>query len=288
MAVIDADIAIDAECRLGEGPVWTSEALWFVDIEGRHIHRYTPRDGDHRRFEVPRRPGFAIPSAQHGWVIGQDASIATWHPDQPTPILRHCAAPSEHNLRFNDAKCDPTGRLYAGTMHLKAEPRAGALFTVNGDFQMSHVIDNVTISNGLAWDTATSSMYYIDTASGQIDRFDWHADTGSLRGRTPIAAITGGVPDGMCIDAEGFLWVAIWGGSRVARIDPASGREVGAVRLPCPNVTSCCFGGERLDQLWITSATIGLNDEALAAHLHAGGVFVAEPGVEGHATTPMA
>ena len=92
----------------------------------------------------------------------------------------------------------------------------------------------------------------------------------------------------MCIDVEGFLWVAVWGGSRIARIDPASGIEVGSVRLPCPNVTSCCFGGARYDQLWITTARLGPDEDALAAHPHSGAVFVAEVETEGRPTTPMA
>lgn len=287
MKTIDADVAVDTDCVLGEGPVWWDSALWFVDIEGHRVHRFSPDDCHHRTFDVPRRIGFAIPSTRYGWVIGQDASIATWRPGDENPVHRGDAEPLGSLLRFNDAKCDPTGRLYAGTMHLDAEPTVGSLFRIDAGFRAERVVGDVTISNGLAWDTELSFMYYVDTASGQIDRFRWNAETGDVDGRTPIARFADGAPDGMSIDVEGFLWVAVWGGSRVARIDPKSGREVASVRLPCPNVTSCCFGGDRHDQLWITTARLGVDEESLAAYPHAGAVFVADAAIEGRPTTPM-
>ena len=131
-------------------------------------------------------------------------------------------------------------------------------------------------------------MYYIDTPTSRVDAFDWCAETGEISGRRTIARLENGWPDGMCIDRGGMLWVAMWAGSRVACVDPARAREVRSIDVPCPNVTSCCFGGEDLDELWITTARIGMSDEELAEHPHAGGVFVAKPGVSGFACTPMA
>jgi sugar lactone lactonase YvrE len=301
MQEFDAQLALDAKCSLGEGPVWWDGALWFVDIEGRALHRYEPgddhelhNDGTHTVHKVPGRIGFAVPSVRHGWVIAQDSSVASFRPDAPEPKEPAALAvveEPERSTRMNDGKCDPTGRLYAGTMHMPTKPGAGALYRFGDGVKPELVVDDVTISNGLAWHEALGRMYFIDTGTGGVDAFDWCPDTGEIFERRTVAKIENGYPDGMCIDRGGLLWVALWGGSRVACVDPEKGKEIGSVRLPCPNVTSCCFGGESLDQLWITTARIGMDDEALATHPHAGGLFVADVGAKtgaiGLPTTPL-
>ncbi len=278
---------LDVGCTLGEGPTWWDGALWFVDIEAGTLHRFDPVANAHRAYELGGRVGFAVPTQDNAWVIGQDASVARWRADDAAAeVLREVEA-HELGTRLNDGKCDPRGRLYAGTMHLQAEAGRGTLYRVHPDGQADGVLTGVTISNGLAWDAGRGAMYYIDTAAGTIDRFDWDAETGAISGRTPIATPTSGAPDGMCIDREGLLWVALWGGSRVARIDPATGAEVDAIALPCPHVTSCCFGGEDLGELWITTARYGMSDEQLEKCPEAGGLFMARPGVPGRPPTPM-
>ena len=285
---IRAELAVDAVCVLGEGPVWWGDALWFVDIEGRSLNRFHPSERTLERHAVPSRIGFAVPSTRYGWVIAQDAGLVGVLPGETKPErLCEVEAPGS-GTRLNDGKCDPTGRLYAGTMHLDVVEGAGSLYRLDSDTRAARVLGGVTISNGLAWSESDGMMYYVDTSTGRIDGFDWCAETGEIDGRRPVATVGDGAPDGMCIDGDGFLWVAVWGGSRVACIDPRTGDEVGAVRLPCPNVTSCCFGGERLDRLWITTARFGMDNGRLAAHPEAGGVFVADVGVAGRPTVPMA
>ncbi|MEO1585072.1 MAG: SMP-30/gluconolactonase/LRE family protein [Planctomycetota bacterium] len=294
MIAASTDLALDARCSLGEGPVWWNDSLWFVDIEGRSLNRFRPRDGLHESWHVTARVGFAVPARNGDWIVAQDAALARLRPGKGEPERIVQIEDASLGTRLNDAKCDPTGRLYLGTMHLSATPGAGALYRLDIDsgatgrcYVATHVLDDVTISNGLAWHEPTRTMYYTDTATGGIDAFDWCPETGEVQGRRRVADIKGGVPDGMCIDREGMLWVAIWGGSRVARVDPASGREIASVPLPCSNATSCCFGGTDSGRLWITTARVGLSEGQLADQPLAGGVFVADVGIGGVAAVAM-
>ncbi|MEL6498407.1 MAG: SMP-30/gluconolactonase/LRE family protein [Planctomycetota bacterium] len=282
MRAVSADLALACACVLGEGPVWHEGYVCFVDIEGRAFLRFDPTTNECRTTRLPDRTGFAVPSAAGDWLVAQGSSLARFRPETGDLTRVLAVEPADGTTRLNDAKPDPTGRLFAGTMDLAATAGAGALYRVDSDrASCSRVVDDVTISNGLAWHEPTGTMYYIDTAAGGIDAFDWCAETGAIRSRRRVAAVEGGVPDGMAIDSEGLLWVAIWGGSRVARIDPATGQEVARIRIPCSNVTSCCFGGAGLDRLWITTARVGLSDAELAEQPQAGGLFVADVGVIG-------
>lgn len=287
MTGIAATLQLDAQCTLGEGPVWHGGAVWFVDIEGRRLHRYDVGPKTAESFEVPGRIGFAAPTSGDCWLIAQDAALASYTPGGDAPELISQVEPVDSGTRLNDGKSDPAGRLFAGTMHLKVTPGAGSLYRFGHDGSPTAVEKSVTISNGLAWDVSRGVMYFIDTATGRVDAMDWCQETGEVSSRRPVATIENGAPDGMCIDRDGMLWVALWGGSRVACVDPANGKEVRSVAVDCPNVTSCCFGGEDLDQLWITTARIGLDDAALAAHPASGGLFMAEPDAVGLPTTPV-
>lgn len=286
MQHVRAEIAFDVGCSLGEGPVWWDDRLWFVDIEGRVLHCFDPASGGSTAYPVPGRIGFAVPASRGRWLIGQDASIACFVPGEGEPSHLAQVEPPDRDTRMNDGKCDPRGRLLAGTMHMGVSLPVGALYRFASDGRPTQVVAGATISNGLAWDEQRSVMYYIDTPTRRIDAFEWCADSGDITGRRSVAQIAVGSPDGMCIDREGMLWVALWGGSRVARIDPQSGREIGGVALPCAHVTSCCFGGERLDQLWITTARVGLTAESIREQPLSGGLFVADVGAQGWPTTP--
>lgn len=286
----NAHLAADCRCILGEGPVWWQDALWFVDIEGGRLHRLRPGKAVETVFEDRSRIGFAWPAVDGGWLIARDASLAQCVPNESGAAHRLEVEPPGDGTRLNDGACDPTGRLYAGTMHLETDSGRGALYRFEqrsaDGWHAERIIAGVTISNGLAWNAETGTMYYIDTPTRRIDAFDWDRDTGAIRNRRRVAELRNGVPDGMAIDREGLLWVAMWGGSRVARVDPVTGREIGAVQLPCSHVTSCSFGGEAFDQLWITSARAGLSDGELDSEPLAGGVFVADVDAVGLPTVP--
>jgi sugar lactone lactonase YvrE len=186
--------------------------------------------------------------------------------------------------RFNDGKCDPWGRFWAGTMAYDFAAGAGSLWRVNADFSCVRQRQGLTISNGLAWSQDRGTLYLIDSPTRQVLAFPL-TPSGDLLGEA-TACITipkawDALPDGMCIDAEGKLWIALFGGGAVTRWDPVSGLLLERLELPCRQVTSCCFGGPNLDQLFVTTARQEMDAAAIKAEPLAGGLFQAEVGVKG-------
>src|SRR6185503_11432690 len=212
---------------------------------------------------APRAAGGFVAALQDGfWVVG----------DGPTRRITSVAEAGP-SLRFNDGKCDPAGRFWAGTMAYDEKPGAGALYRLDPDGRASLMLDGVTISNGLAWSLDGLTMYYIDTPTRRIDAFSFSPGTGEISDRRPVISIPAelGLPDGLTIDEEGGLWVALWGGAAVHRY--FDGRLDAVVTLPVSQPTSCAFGGENLDELYVTSAREGLSLEQREAQPLAGAVF---------------
>jgi sugar lactone lactonase YvrE len=193
--------------------------------------------------------------------------------------------PESHlpNNRFNDGKCDPRGRFWAGTMSMSREARAASLYVLDPDLSVRRVLQSVTTSNGLDWSPDHSTLYYIDTPTLQVSAFDYDEETGTIERRRVIIDFPQGMgrPDGMTIDVEGMLWIAHWDGARISRWDPQSGNMLAQIPVPATQVTSCAFGGPELDRLYITTARHGLDEMQLQSQPHAGGVFMARPGVGG-------
>lgn len=281
------------QADLGEGPVWRDEALWCVDIEGKRLHRIDLETGKHDAFDAGARIGAAVPTQRDGeWLVGLQHGLALWRPDAGgLPEVLVDPEPDQPGNRFNDGKADPCGRLFVGTMDMACQQPTGALYRVDSDRRVTRLLDGVTISNGLAWDTEKHTMYYIDTPTQRVDALDWDPATGQISGRRVVIDLTDepGGPDGMCIDADGRLWVATWGGGAVLCIDPGTapgttkpnapvsgpggGEIVGRVTVAAPHVTSCCFGGPDLKTLYITTARIGMNAEQLEKQPRSGDVF---------------
>ena len=284
----ELELVVDAKAVLGEGPSWDAkQKQWYwVDIMSKRIHRDDPQTGKNETIEldqpvgavVPTREGDLIAAMQNGFYrISEDGSQITplGDPEEDKP-----------DNRFNDGKCDVTGRFWAGTMAMKGGGPVGALYTLEKDGTIVKKLDGVTISNGLAWSPDNKTMYYIDSPTRRIDAFDFDKDSGQIVNRRTVISFPGeeGVPDGMTIDAEGMLWVAHWGGWKVWRFDPNSGRVLDEIPVPAAHVTSCCFGGEDGNELYITTARIGLSDEELEKQPHAGGLFRIRTNVKGAPT----
>ena len=198
-----------------------------------------------------------------------------------TRLLKKLYTPENMALgmRFNDAKCDACGRLWAGTMPLFKEPApVGKLYRFDGISRQQTMLGGIGTSNGMAWSADGKTMYYIDTGARGVDAFDFDEEGGMISNRRRIITVDNGWPDGMTIDAEGMLWVAIWGGGEVRRYDPESGECIGKVMVPSKNTTSCCFGGEKLDTLYITTSGEGFDDPG------AGKVYCVNCGVKGTPT----
>lgn len=190
-------------------------------------------------------------------------------------------------LRFNDAKCDPRGRAFAGTLSYDFTPGVAELYRLDAGPVANVVLSALTCSNGLDWSPDEGTMYFIDTPTQQVRAFDYDLETAQMVRPRVVVEIAQklGAPDGMCVDFDGCLWVAIWGGGVVHRYTP-NGRLDTVVRLPTAQVTSCCFGGIQGDRLFVTSAREKMTPEQLSREPLAGVLFVVESNTSGRPPTP--
>lgn len=281
---LDVDLVLHAHPRHGEGPTWDDRdgCLIWLDLLGGDVHRYRPSDGEADRIHVGDVVGAAVPTRSGDLLLAADRGFVLLEAATLTPLVQVLEDP---NVRFNEGKCDPAGRLWAGTMAYDASPGQGALFRLDADLSVHRVVEGLSVSNGMAWSDDAKTMYFIDSASAGIDAFSFDLETGEIGRRRRIIEIdpADGIPDGLAIDSEGGLWVALFGGSAVHRYRP-SGVLDRSVRLPVSNVTSCTFGGPGLTDLYITTSPVGLSASQLAEQPLAGAVFACAPGTSGAAT----
>jgi len=284
---LTADCVLDAKAVLGEGPVWRAEtqALVWVDIESASVCCFYPATGENQTWDVGEKPGLAVPAEKGDLILG--TSVGFVRLDLASGELSPIIDPEQDlpNNRFNDGKVDPEGRLWAGTMGMNEAPNVGSLYRLNRNLSADKLFDQVSISNGMAWTSDHKTFYYIDSPTRRVDVFDCDMAGGSVSNRQTAFELPRGMgyPDGMCIDNEGMLWVALWQGWGVARFEPG-GALLAKVEVPVECVTSCCFGGENWDELYITTSSRDLDEAGRAEQPLAGGVFRCKPGVSGPAT----
>jgi len=270
------DVVLDATARLGEGPVWdarTSTLRW-VDIEAGQVHRFDPASGTDTFFEVGETVGTVAVRAAGGLVCATASGLYTCLDDGGQRTRLHEVDTDPPGGRCNDGKADPWGRFWAGTM-LAGTDGAGALYRLDPDHSLHTVLTGVGVSNGLGWSPDGTTMYYVDTLTGGVDAFDHDPSSGAVTARRRLIDVDRGWPDGLTVDAEGCLWVALWDGWGVRRYAP-DGRLLTTVEVPAQRVTSCAFGGSTL---YITTARIGVRD--FTDQPSAGALFACEPGVAG-------
>ncbi|MGY0067115.1 SMP-30/gluconolactonase/LRE family protein [Streptomyces sp. QTS137] len=253
------EVAVRAESALGEGPTWDAAAgrLLWIDILGSRIHTYDPATGRRTLRRSEQHVGAVKPRAGGGLVLNLRDGVGLLDPDDTFRWLRHEPVPGR---RGNDAAVAPDGALWTGTMRYDEATGGGTLARVTGDGTAEPVLDDVTVSNGTGWSPDGRLMYYIDTPTRRIDVFDHDPDTGTVTGRRPLAEVEDGAgfPDGLTVDAEGCVWVALWDGAAVRRYTPAGALDR-VIGLPVPRVTACAFGGRDLTDLYITTARVGLD-----------------------------
>jgi sugar lactone lactonase YvrE len=287
----EAECVLRAQATLGECPLWdpARQVCWWVDITGGIVHRFDPRRGTGEAASAGRMVGALALAREGRLLLATEVGFATFDPSTQNldPLDTSIELPPE--VRFNDGKCDPAGRFWAGTMHLDVLPERGTLYCLHPDWTVEPKIEQVSISNGLAWDREQSTMYYIDTATRQVAAFDFDLETGMLSNQHVAIAVPeeSGSPDGMTIDEEGKLWIAHYGGGCVARWDPESGEQLQVVQLPVSKVTSCTFGGPELRDLYIATARQELSPEALEEQPLAGSLFRFRTNVRGLPATPF-
>jgi sugar lactone lactonase YvrE len=266
---MDIEVAVSIEAILGEGPIWDAvrQCLYWVDILGHKLHIYDPKSGENRTIDVGQAVGTVVSRDSGGVILAMHHGFAAL--DLETEQLSPIADP-ERDLptnRFNDGKCDPAGRLWAGTMDFDGRPGVGSLYCLGTDLTVTKKISPVSISNGIAWSLDAKTMYYIDTAANNVVAYAYDINTGDIQDpRIAVVNPGEGHLDGMTIDEEGMLWIAVASGGYIGRFDPDSGELLAKLTLPVNVVTSCAFGGEDLDDLYITSCRYGLNETALAEH----------------------
>ena len=270
---------VQSACTLGEGPIWeaaNSRVLW-VDIHEGNIHEWHSTDQRHVITHMGVKVGAIALDIRGNLVAATARGFA--HVRLGDGSISYIADPESHlpDNRFNDGKCDPAGRFCAGTMDgVNDTPGAGSLYTLEYDGSVSLKITGVSCSNGLAWSADNRVFYYIDTPTREVAAYDYTNETGAITNRRVVIVIPeeDGVPDGMTIDTDGMLWIACWGGWKVARWNPHTGRKLMEINLPVSLVTCCTFGGDNLNDLYITTAKTGLSDTELAAQPLAGSLFV--------------
>lgn len=280
----EVECVLAVRALLGESPVWCDidRVLYWVDIKQPAIHRFDPATGACQTWPMPedigslalRNSGGAVAALRSGFAAvdfctGEVHKLASV--DLETP-----------DMRFNDGRCDRSGRFWAGTLHENRHPGTAALYRLDPGGQCSEVIGGLTVSNGLAWSPDNRTMYFADSWTKTIFRCDFDLDTGTPHNQRIFAEVPteSGVPDGATVDSEGFLWSANFDGGCITRYAP-DGRVDRVITLPVQRPTSCTFGGEDLSILYVTSASLNLTEAQWATAPLAGSIFAIDTGFKG-------
>ena len=302
---MQAELLLDSKATLGEGPAWDekTQTLYWVDILAKRVHAF--KDGHDDFLQLDEFVGCVAPRRTGGLVAALRASFATldWRVERdgipfaeypfdfaqdkhsaPQSLLASVTEPASN--RFNDGKCDPAGRLLAGTMDMEEKAASGNLYSLEAGKPPRKLLDGIRISNGLAWSPDYKIFYYIDTPTRQVRAYDYDLDTGNISNPLVVLEVpeSMGWPDGMTSDMEGRLWIALWGGARVSKWNPLTGRKEAEIPVPALQTSACVFGGPRRDILFVTSARVGMDESALAQYPLSGGVFQIQTQTEGMPT----
>lgn len=276
-------VAINA--LVGEGPIWDDEAqiLYWIDILSNKLYVYDPVEETNEEYDVGQHVGTVVPRQSGGVMLALYRGFASF--DLETQVLTIINDPEAHldGNRFNDGKCDPAGRFWAGTMAYENPSTQGSLYRMDTDFEVRKILGGVGISNGIIWSLDHKTMYYTDCISRKIWAFDYDKASGDVDNQRLIIEATPemGLPDGMTLDEEGMLWVCHYGGGRVNRWNPNNGELLETIHLPTKQTTACAFGGKKLDTLFITTAAQQMSEADLEKEPTAGNLFSIKPGVKG-------
>lgn len=277
-------VAVDTITQVGEAPIWDykNQRLLWIDTQG-SLFIYTPKDGKNREIKLDRMIGTVVPCDEDTVLVGLQDGI--YEMSLSTKELKFIQDPEGREVgnRYNDGKCDESGRLWIGTMDKDCTPKKANFFVVTPDGQGERVLEDVTISNGVIWSPDGKKMYYQDTPTRNITAFDFDNEKGVISNRKEIIHLPDslGTPDGNTIDEEGMLWVANWDAACVTRWNPHTGELLQRIDVPALNVTAVAFGGENMDELYITTASLYMPEDKSANYPQAGKLFVVKPGVKG-------
>ncbi len=274
---------LEIRAGLGESPIWDAreKALWWIDGRKPSINRFDPATGLNRAV-TPPEPVHAIAlTRSHRLLCALEASLVFM--DCETGAVQRLAAPIEGVAdNLNDGACDRAGRFWVGSKARDWVTPVGALFRWDPDGSLHRLDEGFKLSNGMGWSPDNRTMYFIDSAPGEIYAYDFDLATGNPRNRRTLVRVAEehGLPDGMTVDAEGFLWVAQWSGGRVVRYDP-DGKAERVIPMPVRRPTSVTFGGPDLTMLFVTSGTMRMSEAELAAEPLAGSLFALDTCIRG-------
>ena len=283
---IDVKIACDTIASLGEGAIWDykyNRLLW-IDIPEGKVFIYTPSDCKNAEISLGKTIGTIVPYEKNKVVVALSDGI--YELDLETKKLTFICSPENPVLegnRYNDGKCDSKGRLWVGTMDTKEETGKAGLYIVKGNGECQQVLKDVIVSNGICWSLDDKKMYYQDSPLRSLSSFDCELDKGILTGRKEVAKMPEdmGNPDGNTIDADGMVWMANWGGACVSQWNPNTGEMLQKIDIPAYNVASVAFGGENLEDLYVTTTSIRMPKDKEKLYPDAGKLFVCQPGCKG-------
>jgi sugar lactone lactonase YvrE len=271
----EVEQVVASQCELGEGPIWhpVEQVLYFLDIYQGKLHRFDPRSGDHQEFGLGVVTGSMGVRASGGFVMATAKGFAFWDPQAAAMTFLGDLDADDTDARFNDGKTDRQGRFWAGKM---SPTPTNSLFRLDPGGKIQRMQSGIAISNGLGWSPDNQVFYFTDSAARTISAFDFDPSSGAMDHRRIFAQIPNqpgeGVPDGLAIDQEGYIWSARWGGWKVVRYAPDGSIER-EILMPVEFPTSCAFGGPNLDELYITSAWTEIKPENRAKQPMAGDVF---------------
>ena len=281
----EVQVRVPVNALVGEGPIWDERksVLWWIDITSSKLHAFDPRTGRNASWDTGQHVGTVVPWKDDTVLLALRNGFGSFCLDTGTVRILNDPESNQPGNRFNDGKCDPTGRFWAGTMAYENPARQGSLYRMDTDFQVTKVLGGIGISNGIVWSLDHRTLYYIDSLSYKVRAWDFEPETGAMAREQVILHVAPefGLPDGMTIDAEGMLWVAFYGGGKVCRVHCASGEILETIELPVPAITACAFGDDALDTLYITSAAQNMTAEEIAAAPQSGNLFSVKTGVEG-------
>lgn len=282
---MQAQILFKTECILGEGACWHAarNSFYWVDIEGKLLWEYNLSSGKTRSWHYERKISTIVIDQQDNLVIGAQGGVVRFD-FRNEQFYWMVSMPLNGPLfRCNDGKCDPSGRLWMGVMHMHEHKKNGALYCISEKGDISLKIPAVSVSNGIVWTADKQRMYFNDTVTGCVQAYKYDDNTGKItfEKKAVILAPQPGSPDGMAIDEEGMLWICHYGGNGVYRWNPQTGQLIDKVDVPAPNVTSCAFGGPDRNMLVITTAREHMSNEQLKAQPLSGSIFTVKTSVKG-------
>ena len=276
------ELFYNAKATLGEAPAWDAktQTLYWVDVLEKRVYA-----GSKLFIQLDDYVGCLAPRKDGGLVIAQRFGFWSFEPDTNKLITLASPKGEPSNNRFNDGKCDPRGRFVAGTMDHNEQEASGSLYSLSVDGRVKRLLKDIRISNGIAWSPDFKTMYFIDTPTKDVKAFDYDIETGQIANPRVIIhfADTFGFPDGMTSDMDGNLWIAMWNGARITQWKP-DGTLLEQFAVPALQVTSCVFGGVDMDELFITSARVGMDAASLGKYPQSGGIFRMKTNVTGMPT----